>query len=51
MKPFLEIDCVPVQIEGSLVSLKGALHMFEEMLCLKGVLNVFKEMVFKQKGS
>ena len=32
MKPFLQINGVPVQIEGSWVSLKGVLHMFKEMV-------------------
>ena len=32
VKPFLKINGVPVQIEGSWVSLKGVLHMFKEMV-------------------
>ena len=43
VKPFLQINGVPVQIEGSWVSLKGVLHMFKEMVWLKAVLHMFRE--------
>ena len=46
VKPLVQINGVPVQIEGSWVSLKGVLHRFKETVWLKGVLHMFKEMVW-----
>ena len=46
VKPLLQTNGFPVQIEGSWVSLKGVLHMFKDLVWLKGVLHMCTEILW-----